>query len=208
MNDVQKITEWSQRIHELALSKGWWQDGIEKRSVAEIVSNYYSEILEAWEEYRAGRMNLWWSYNGNAIESVGSDRFRYIGPCLTCATRWSQNRGYSEFVTLKPEGFWLEASDLVIRIMDAMGAYGWAFKETTAREYESIPLFIKRLRKLADMDTAIVDAWHPEALARSCEILLTCTATASAHGVDLWSLIELKHAYNQTRPIRHGGKLA
>jgi hypothetical protein len=39
------------------------------------------------------------------------------------------------------------------------------------------------------------------------DIMIRCMDLADFAGVDLWHAIQLKHAYNKTRPIMHGGKL-
>ena len=100
-----------ENIHQLAVDKGWWEDGREFPEVAALV---HSEISEALEEWRQGRNET------------------YIGP------------------DGKPEGVFVELADAVIRIMDFFGYYGESLEQ------------------------------H----------ILT------------------KHAFNQTRPHRHGGKKA
>lgn len=196
MNDLQKITEWSKRIHELELSKGWWQDGIKNRSVAEIVANLHGEISEAWEEYRAGRMDTWFSIDGQPIEmdSQGEAVLRQTGR------------------TAKPEGFWVECADLVIRLMDAIGACDWeVFCALIDNENlgENIPEFIVDLHAtVADMLPPGCAQWQPKSCFYASGIITGCLTASRYNDVDLWSLIELKHAYNQTRPYRHNNKLA
>lgn len=38
------------------------------------------------------------------------------------------------------------------------------------------------------------------------DVVIRCLDTAGAMGIDLGEVIEQKHAYNQTRPYRHGNK--
>ena len=40
------------------------------------------------------------------------------------------------------------------------------------------------------------------------DIVIRCLDTAETFGVDLERAIEAKHAYNGSRPRKHGGKLA
>jgi len=198
MNDVQKITEWSQRIHELALAKGWWQDGIENRSVAEIVANYHGEISEAWEEYRAGRMDLWWSLNGKQV-------------IPTTKSHEAQN-DLGQWMPAKPEGFYVELGDLAIRLMDSIGAYKWEvghIRDTRIDLGQKMPELIADLHKAVScMILSGSYQWSRQVKLYASCVIADCISAANHNGVDLWSLIELKHAYNQTRPIRHGGKLA
>ena len=47
------LNELSREITETAKSKGWWD---EKRSFGELIALMHSELTEALEEYRSGRM--------------------------------------------------------------------------------------------------------------------------------------------------------
>lgn len=119
------IKEWQERIHQYAQDKGWWSS---ERSVGDIMTNIHSELSEAWEVHRAGlvpRSDVYYYDEGHEF-----------------TTRPLSNT--------KPDGFWVEMADAVIRILDF----------------------------------------------------------AESEGVDLEEMMELKHAYNLTRPYRHGGKTA
>lgn len=195
MTDIQKINEWSKRIHEWAVGKGWWKDGIEARDVAEIVANFHSEVSEAWEEYRAGRMETWFSIDGQLIEmdAQGKAVLRQTGRIA------------------KPEGFWVEIADLCIRIMDAMEAYGWpaSDRETNGNQGEDLPgLIIDFHATISSMFVRGCSSWSSQADIWAQTIIVDAIVAARQNGVDLWKLIELKHRYNETRPYRHGGKKA
>lgn len=204
MNDVQKITEWSKRIHELALAKGWWQGGIENRSVAEIVANFHGEISEAWEEYRAGRMDLWWKHKTGATIFLGDPGYGSIDDDANCSRKI--NSGW------KPEGFWVEIADLCIRIMDAIEAYKWEvghIRDTRIDLGQKIPELIADLHKAVScMILSGSYQWSRQAKLYASCVIADCISAAKHNGIDLWALIELKHAYNETRPYRHNGKLA
>lgn len=107
------IQEWQKEVHEVAVSKGWWESD---RNVGEALALMHSELSEALEEYRAGHP---------------------LG-----VTRKADNG--------KPEGFLVELADVAIRVFDF------------------------------------------------CE----------AYSLDLEAAIAEKHAFNRTRPYRHGGKVA
>jgi len=97
------ISELQKQAHEIAKSKGWWD---EPRSWEEIVCLIHSEISEAFEEWRAGRMEVYY-----VPEFAGG-----------------------KIVTLKkPEGFPIELADIVIRLMDWAEHEGWVL--TTYPEY-------------------------------------------------------------------------
>ena len=74
LGSSESLTNWGELIagvesfhrlvpiaHKMAIAKGWWQDGIENRPMSEIIANFHAEVSEAWEEYRAGRMETWYA---------------------------------------------------------------------------------------------------------------------------------------------------
>ena len=200
MSDLQKVTEWSKRIHEWAIDKGWWEGGIETRDVAEIVANFHSEASEAWEEYRAGRMDTWYSWKGEAFKSFDAGSVISESGLFVNKNKW-----------MKPEGFWVEIADLCIRIMDAMEAYGWpaSDRETNGNQGEDLPgLIIDFHATISSMFVRGCSSWSSQADIWAQTIIVDAIVAARQNGVDLWKLIELKHRYNETRPYRHGGKKA
>lgn len=128
------IRDWQRRVHELAVSKGWW-DGYPKNdnvfvlTTDQILSKLaliHSEVSEALEDARVGKM----ATDGGAV--------------------YRNDGSVDKLLTSKPVGFASELSDVVIRCFDL----------------------------------------------------------ASAMGIDLEREIEIKHEFNKTRSVRHGGKLA
>ena len=156
--------------HAMAVDKGWWEG---ERSAVECWVNFHAELSEAWEEYRCGRMATWYASDAaNVLRSGGVP---------------------------KPEGFWVEIADLMIRIADYVGSRRFrvmgGYFLGTEKDLESIP--------------AVVSGLHHEIGA--CGFLTavdTCEHFAAAHKIDLWSIIREKLRYNATRPHRHGGKRA
>ena len=173
------IDELIERSHAQAVKSGWWPEG-EQRSVADQVNNFHAEISEAWEEYRAGRMETWYAS---------------IPTPLNVA---------------KPEGFWVEIADLCIRLADTMGAMGWKQRtaECLPTEFADIARFVSECHSLVETLLQATGRWHDQAGGWAMTLLRTCIETAGRHGVDLLALCELKMQYNATRPQRHGGKLA
>jgi hypothetical protein len=176
------IAELIEKAHAMAVEKGWWPD--EGRSVVEQVNCFHSEISEAWEEYRHGRMETWYSE---------SQPVRVPG---------------SETTIVKPEGFWVEIADLCIRLADTMGAYEWrVWTDCEGDDVEEIPSFIAylhwRIRRMGCGSFA--RTWGIQAPYDAMWAMATCFGVASCHDADLWAIIEQKMAFNATRPVRHGG---
>ncbi len=169
--DIAKVTDWQSLVrvaHGMALEKGWWDDGIAARPLEDIVNNFHAEVSEAWEEYRAGRMNTWYS----SFQAV--------------AEGWIP----------KPEGFYVELADLLIRIADAAGAHRIECDEPVSQ-----PVFHTISKNVLFLHGAI-DQF------RFWTVASDCFGIAQANNHDLWATIREKLSYNATRPYRHGGKRA
>jgi hypothetical protein len=174
------LIELRRRIHKLAIEKGWWETG--DRPWREIRMLVVSEIAEALEEYRAGRMKVWYS---------GNER--------------PDNPTYS-----KPEGFPVELADAAIRLLGYAERIDsdWDANDITYivdgdadGVRGSVPMQLDRLVEHLHCDDYEVDAQVWIALS-------SCFDVAIRNGIDLVDVIELKHKYNETRPYRHGGKRA
>jgi len=170
--DIAKVTDWQSLVrvaHGMAVEKGWWDDGIANRPIEDIVNNFHAEVSEAWEEYRAKRMETWYA-----------DPQAVLSGALP-----------------KPEGFFVEIADLLIRIADAAGAYRISCLDEVWKSYpeESVSESIHSIHRLI-------------AESEFSYVICDCLALAENHNHDLWATIREKLAYNATRPYRHGGKRA
>lgn len=166
---IYRVTDFQSLVpvaHKIAVDKGWWQDGIDKRPIEEIIANYHAEVSEAWEEYRAGRMKTWY-----AADSA------------------------------KPEGFWVEIADLLIRIADAVGA---GREHTTAHTRKLTPAIdiVSRISHAEFINN--LHAW----ITRGEHAVSYCERFSLFGNVDIYAVVREKLRYNVTRPHRHGGKLA
>lgn len=182
IRDIDNVKDFQSLVpvaHEMAVAKGWWQDGIDKRSIDEIVANYHAEVSEAWEEYRAGRMATWYA--------AGS---------------------------AKPEGFWIEIADLLIRIADAEGSCSdmsngdrpHQLRLEHSPRSERVHYINGRKSKFA----AFICELNVEVCAECVEHspVTLCEEFAKSNNVNLYAAVREKLRYNATRPYRHGGKLA
>lgn len=186
---------WQKKIHTLAVEKGWWEkhsNPLDRAVEAAVL--IVTELSEAIEAYREGRMK---------IET--SD------------------------ITGKPEGFPIEIADAVIRALDlagvlvsanqaedldAAGARTWfrdALLDTAATiDRDQAASHDVMSCVAAAMRCALIDFDEPGTIMLYTVggVLFWCERIAQVAGFDLEEAIQIKHAYNATRPYRHGGKLA
>ena len=107
------IYELSKYVHGIAFEKVWYDP---PPSWIATKNNLRCELAEAWEEYRCGNMEMYWTtqtgeYAGILIDVIPADVYdpvRIAGKdCL------------------KPEGFWVELSgDFCIRALDCFAYRG------------------------------------------------------------------------------------
>lgn len=175
------MTDWNalaKEIHENAVAKGWWET---ERSWEECRILVVSELAEALEEYRAGRMTVWFSgWHGSGIAPILPE---------------TKN---------KPEGFPIELADAAIRILD------WFGRDNGSSEYinslvgrlpvDSDPMPLGSVPLCLD--------WAVQQIYSGEFALVVIVALAAGLDIDLEAMIRLKHEYNKTRPYRHGGKAA
>lgn len=55
------MNKLAREIHTDAVSKGWWAG---QRNVGDLIANVHAELSEAWEDYRHGRMDLYYEGGG------------------------------------------------------------------------------------------------------------------------------------------------
>ena len=156
--------------HAMAVEKGWWEG---ERSAVECWVNFHAELSEAWEEYRCGRMATWYADSASVLRSGGVP---------------------------KPEGFWVEIADLMIRIADYVGSRRFDEQAVSVMGCEGV--------RWGDIPAAVAAIHSLIAGLGFLDVVEVCERFAAAHKVDLWSIIREKLRYNATRPHRHGGKRA
>jgi hypothetical protein len=156
--------------HAMAVDKGWWEG---ERSAVECWVNFHAELSEAWEEYRCGRMATWYADSASVLRSGGVP---------------------------KPEGFWVEIGDLLIRIADYVGSRRF--------DVQSVRVMVSDDARLSYIPAVIAAIHSLIAGLGFLDAAEVCERFADAHNVDLWSIIREKLCYNATRPHRHGGKRA
>ena len=136
-----------------------------------------------------------------------------------------------EYFEDKPEGFVVEAADVVIRVADLTAALGipldntpfdwWTYVRTMRACIELMAepndsqvrvacvAWLSAVRNHVDQATEAcrVDDWAEYARTLTCVVLILSSICAGL-GLNLEAAITTKTAYNKTRPHRHGGKSA
>ena len=208
------LSEVAKEIHENAVEHGWWEGA---RDLDEIYALIHSEWSEALEEARAGRPDRYFfCYDDDKIGICPNKECALTidVPCL--------KRG------LKPEGICVELIDGVIRILDYVGyckdekkweypdgTPDWYFEmcgvegEEWTKDIQRLPLsgIICMLHK--EIAGACRAMQHGEDEEEEDGLLYAATvvwAWIKGRGLDPMKLLLEKHAYNVTRPHKHGKK--
>lgn len=180
------LTELQAEVHALAREKGWYDDrDLSDPDVSSaMLCLIHSEVSEALECTRRGEMSL--EYEQKAFDGT--------------VVRWSETPPAD--LCLKPVGFSSELADVVIRCLDFAAAFDLGCLDVATRPIQEnlTPIQIASCLQSMNYHAATGD-WA----SLSC-LLDVCFGLARALGFDLLEVIKIKHEYNKTRPIRHGGK--
>jgi hypothetical protein len=200
---------------EIAKSKGWHDEDAPRASFADRCALMISELSEALEEYRAGHdvTEIYF-----AARHVRGDEGDFAG--------WSSKTSPLEEAHAlaecgsKPEGIPIEIADVCIRIGDCAGRHQLDLDAALERLFQQ-GFMVPDLRgkPLSDwllrITSQVLDAWEtcgpdgtPGDPSTTGLVLAIVTARDMAEALrfDLEGAIQIKHAYNRTRPYRHGGK--
>ncbi len=190
-----KWNDFAQEVHQNTVDHGWWDP---KPGVAQIVVMCHSELSKAVEEYRAGRPMVYRMCETSDktpcdLDVTGACAYAPSGPC--------------EYRGAKPEGVAVEMGDCILRILDTLAEAGvdidadLGFTPTPKDLIETVG------NCHVCLSTAYIRRNSPVGYHDN---LLMCMETilewARLNDVDMESVLRAKHAYNKTRPFRHGGK--
>jgi hypothetical protein len=106
VGDTHKLVfaDMQQEVVAFLKDKGWHEDG---RSVGDEMALLHSEVSEALEEFREGRMTTVF------LKQTG------MGPRY-----YDQQQGDEEMTIMKPVGFASELADILIRLLDDADRHG------------------------------------------------------------------------------------
>lgn len=192
-----QITDLIQAAHANAISKGWWD---EPRTFGEIIALIQSEVAEALEDFRNKKQptEMWYEYK-LPDETVIKRNYQL-------APEW------------KPCGIPSELADIIIRIYDACGRYGWAdeFEEKVEYHLSQPPHWQRDVfaelpfaENLTSINGLLIDSYRDllEQVSYLARAHVNTKRLAGFFIIDLDRAISEKMAYNATRPQRHGGKV-
>lgn len=212
------LNEYAHRAHKMAREKGWHET---HRSFAGLTQLMKSEHAEALEDYRDHH-----AFNETYFEVKTAAWTTTISEA-----DYNARTDAGKVSECKPCGIPTELADFIIRIADFAGYAGIDLEDAVRRmppigedtypvedfesalavsSYHISEAFDWNLRfgmNFADLGhDDVEDFWYgiPISLA---EAIRPIERFCAAHDVDLRAAIELKLAYNATRPQRHGGKL-
>ena len=190
------INELIEKAHSAAKDKGFWD---QERNTGELLMLIVSECGEALEAHRKGRRAnlrafdtsmepcMWKLVDGEMVKRESMPEKALAG----C---------FSDYVKGSFED---ELADIVIRIADLCGGRGWALPSTIPAGPEPVDehnvgdMLLMVVNRVCTVRQSDSPYFLPNALSAVFRL-------AELEGIDLWRHIELKLAYNATRPRLHG----
>lgn len=206
---MMSIRQWQSAAFENSVAKGFHSrdgkrlDPFEPDRIATRVALIHCEISEAVECVARDRMRLYFDRSS-----------RYEGNTIYIPSGLLEAREQAVVYHFKPEGFPVELADVALRACDLAEYLGVHLREEPRMSYARRLQTPERIASaLADLHGSCADilSLDDEGGWRGADELRhffdELRAVASATNVDLLTMMELKHAYNLTRPIMHGGKV-
>jgi len=175
------INELIEKAHDLVKRKGFWDA---ERNTGELLMLIVSECGEALEAHRKGKRA---DPNSRPYNIETTD---------------DQDEWFRKHIK---DTFEDELADIVIRIADWMGANNWKYSEGVQTVY--VPWSPNVGEMLWHLVIILVGGESGSAAteAPNCSQALDhAFKIAAGHNIDLWRHIELKMAYNESRPRLHG----
>jgi hypothetical protein len=215
LKDIPRLEKIAHDVHQNAVDKGWWpltpggKADWNGRNVGEILILATSELAEALEVWRDGKplVESWKGEKGKPegfpIE-MADFVIRVIETMVACGSQFE----VSFKIAIGCNA--LDEAMSVVRKREKTD------KPNVGNELMAISALIADAYLVTLMTGYRADLIWTEGSSEALKGFSLSLASAvmdafkQAHriGYDLWKAIEEKHAYNKTRPVRHGGKLA
>lgn len=195
--------DFAREVHAVAVDKGWWDKPV---SFDDVICMCICELAEAVEEYRNGRPNLY-----HLCVASGDKR----NPCdwdLGKPCPLATGELACEHRDPKPEGIAVELADCVLRLLDYAVDVDIYIEEDPPIHGEGTSITsvvctcgenLMEARRCFTEDDG--ELWAIPLYFGLC--IGVIMEWARLNNVDMESILREKHAYNKTRPYRHGGKV-
>ena len=199
------LADLQKEAHAIAKAHGWWD---EERTFGDLIALVHSELSEALEAYRERELEAYTPPDDVIGQpgKLGTTRQPHPFPGVG---------GYVNVkVSTKPRGVASELADVVIRVADMAEHYDWdlsGWEDADISHTIVDPTFGDWICLIhGSLTWAFVGLCTTLQRSEWIEPLKTALRLvndmAAHYGIDLDAAIELKMAYNRTRPYRHGGK--
>lgn len=179
------LRELTAKIHEGNVARGFWEQNNLRQKLTLIVT----EVVEAFEEVRTGRPYAWITSGEKSPYAVEIDKNNFV----------ENKDGVLTFI--KPEGELFELADVVIRCLDLAGYHKLDLSgrsKITKHDANSTDFYFNLIRDLTSEENGL---WF--VLQRTVAMI---EWYCRQNEWDLWTAVEIKVAYNETRPFKHGKK--
>ena len=210
------VNEFAKEVHANAVSHGWWDD---PRPNGEVLALIHSEWSEALEEARAGRPMIWYACADET--EAHAENCEYIPPnvCIT--------DGPCAYKERKPEGIGVELADGCIRILDFLVHVECGLNADN-NDLEKLCEGVPNAERHLTLSECVARLhWHvsiayslPADSAKGMSrdkivhtkvahlymALAVACVWINENGGDAEKIMLEKHAYNKTRPYKHGKK--
>jgi hypothetical protein len=175
--------------HTNSVEKGWWPEG-EVRDEQEMFALMHSEVSEATEAARDGKLSMYFLDSGKPEGYIVE-----LADTAIRAADFLGKRGYK--CTVSEE----EAKELVLDVSD--------MKFSPIAMCNRMHVGIAKASEAPEKNHPMVHMGVDMDKDTGVEgVMWGCYIVAKMLGLNLDEAIDKKMAYNKTRPHRHGGKLA
>lgn len=199
------VREWQREAYTLAVSKGFHGQGdpTAPLRVATRLALIHCEISEAVECVARGRTATYWQWPDGATTNHGLTNSLSSEQRTYAIRAFISERG-------KPEGLGIELADVFLRLADFAESLGLVLLECSpVALYQKLdssnPEHVAAALNDLHVVVSDIDPSQPERSDLQV-VHLGLVSIAYELGIDLYAMAEIKHAYNLTRPIMHGGK--
>ena len=196
-----ELCAFATAVHDLAKIKGWYDS---PRRWSQLLMLIQGELHEANECLRSGYApdHVWCGSDKPGHPYIDGGRLVLANDGAMVVEQGDVASDYNPATHGKPEGFIIEVADCVIRALDAItyakgrplivppldGPGRAALKRQSAEEFVETALCITPEMTVRDLG----------------DVVIACLEWCEAHKLPLWRAMAVKHAYNLTRPHKHG----